>query len=212
MEVTFCLLWSLSVLLWEAPQMHRFFYFLGLNVLISVQNQLFKHRVECVFSSSSRCLSHCVLHCMYIFPFFSPSYTFSLFCSLIKSLQSFHVVSHLYSPLCNVYFNNPFPSFPCCLSVSFFSCLLGGRLFHITMFTPLCFLLLVKQFSVLLCRITLYDYQAMCRTNKESSDSAHSLLDVSTVNFMSTFPCTHQRKLLQISHGHSKPIILIWNA
>ncbi|RMB99954.1 hypothetical protein DUI87_23363 [Hirundo rustica rustica] len=26
-------------------------------------------------------------------------------------------------------------------------------------------------------RITLYDYQAMCRTNKESSDSAHSLLD-----------------------------------
>lgn len=115
--------------------MHRFFYFLGLNVLISVQNQLFKHRVECVFSSSSRCLSHCVLHCMYIFPFFSPSYTFSLFCSLIKSLQSFHVVSHLYSPLCNVYFNNPFPSFPCCLSVSFFSCLLGGRLFHITMFT-----------------------------------------------------------------------------
>ncbi|POI34773.1 hypothetical protein CIB84_001475 [Bambusicola thoracicus] len=35
----------------------------------------------------------------------------------------------------------------------------------------------VKQFSVLLCRITLYDYQAMCRTNKESSDSAHSLLD-----------------------------------
>uniref|UniRef100_A0A8C2TP24 Voltage-dependent calcium channel alpha-2/delta subunit conserved region domain-containing protein n=1 Tax=Coturnix japonica TaxID=93934 RepID=A0A8C2TP24_COTJA len=61
-------------------------------------------------------------------------------------------------------------------------------------------------------RITLYDYQAMCRTNKESSDSAHSLLDVSTVNFMSTFPCTHQRKLLQISHGHSKPIILTWNA
>lgn len=109
--------------------MHRFFYFLGLNVLISVQNQLFKHRVECVFSSSSRCLSHCVLHCMYIFPFFSPSYTFSLFCSLIKSLQSFHVVSHLYSPLCNVYFNNPFPSFPCCLSVSFFSCLLGADCF-----------------------------------------------------------------------------------
>ncbi|KAF4799433.1 hypothetical protein TURU_055268 [Turdus rufiventris] len=35
----------------------------------------------------------------------------------------------------------------------------------------------VKQFSVLPCRITLYDYQAMCRTNKESSDSAHSLLD-----------------------------------
>ncbi|XP_053149268.1 voltage-dependent calcium channel subunit alpha-2/delta-3 isoform X4 [Hemicordylus capensis] len=26
-------------------------------------------------------------------------------------------------------------------------------------------------------RITLYDYQAMCRTNKESSDSAHNLLD-----------------------------------
>uniref|UniRef100_A0A8C5R4U9 Calcium voltage-gated channel auxiliary subunit alpha2delta 3 n=1 Tax=Leptobrachium leishanense TaxID=445787 RepID=A0A8C5R4U9_9ANUR len=26
-------------------------------------------------------------------------------------------------------------------------------------------------------RITLYDYQAMCRTNKESSDSAHGLLD-----------------------------------
>uniref|UniRef100_A0A6I8T2D5 Calcium channel, voltage-dependent, alpha 2/delta subunit 3 n=1 Tax=Xenopus tropicalis TaxID=8364 RepID=A0A6I8T2D5_XENTR len=29
-------------------------------------------------------------------------------------------------------------------------------------------------------RITLYDYQAVCRTTKESSDSAHSLLDVST--------------------------------
>lgn len=27
-------------------------------------------------------------------------------------------------------------------------------------------------------RITLYDYQAMCRANKESSDSAHGLLDV----------------------------------
>ncbi|KAJ6668343.1 hypothetical protein lerEdw1_015720 [Lerista edwardsae] len=26
-------------------------------------------------------------------------------------------------------------------------------------------------------RITLYDYQAMCKTNKESSDSAHCLLD-----------------------------------
>uniref|UniRef100_A0A8B9E4D1 Calcium voltage-gated channel auxiliary subunit alpha2delta 3 n=1 Tax=Anser cygnoides TaxID=8845 RepID=A0A8B9E4D1_ANSCY len=46
-------------------------------------------------------------------------------------------------------------------------------------------------------RITLYDYQAMCRTNKESSDSAHSLLDVSTVNFLSTFPCNHQRKSLK---------------
>lgn len=29
-------------------------------------------------------------------------------------------------------------------------------------------------------RITLYDYQAMCRANKESSDGAHGLLDVST--------------------------------
>ena len=40
---------------------------------------------------------------------------------------------------------------------------------------------LVKLLSLLFYRITLYDYQAMCRANKESSDSAHGLLDVSTV-------------------------------
>lgn len=213
-EVTFCLFWSLNGLLWEAPQMHRFFHFLGLNVLISVQNQLFKHHVECVFSSSFHRLSHCVLHCMCIFPFFSQL----CFCFVLQSDKILTKFSHSFSPLFSfvqMYFNNPFPYFPCCPSFFFplfFPVYFVSRLFHITMFTPLCFLLLVKQFSVLLCRITLYDYQAMCRTNKESSDSAHSLLDVSTVNFMSTFPCTHQRKLLQISHGHSKPIILIWNA
>lgn len=143
---------------------------------------------------------------------FSPSYAFALFRSVIKSFQSFHSVSYLYSPLCNLYFNDRFPSFPCCCYSFYFPVYFVGRLFHIIIFIPLCFLLLVKQFSVLLCRITLYDYQAMCRTNKESSDSAHSLLDVSIVNFLSTFPCNHQRKLLQISHGHCKPIILIWNA
>lgn len=87
-----------------------------------------------------------------------------------------------------------------------------SRMFHIFILIPLCFLLLVKQFSLLPCRITLYDYQAMCRTNKESSDSAHSLLDVSTAHLMSIFPCNHQRKLLQISHGHCKTVILIGNA
>ena len=40
---------------------------------------------------------------------------------------------------------------------------------------------LVKLLSLLFYRITLYDYQAMCRANKESSDGAHGLLDVSTV-------------------------------
>ena len=40
---------------------------------------------------------------------------------------------------------------------------------------------LVKLLSVLSYRITLYDYQAMCRANKESSDGAHGLLDVSTL-------------------------------
>lgn len=105
-----------------------------------------------------------------------------------------------------------FPLFlPCCYNF-YFPVHFVSRLFHIITFIPLRFLLLVKQFSVLPCRITLYDYQAMCRTNKESSDSAHSLLDVSTAHFMSIFPCNHQRKLLQISHGHCKPIFLIWNA
>lgn len=40
---------------------------------------------------------------------------------------------------------------------------------------------LVTLLSVLSYRITLYDYQAMCRANKDSSDSASGLLDVSTV-------------------------------
>lgn len=162
----------------------------------------------CILLLLALFISLCVTLC--VSSLFSPSYAFALFCSLIKSLQSFHTVSYLYSPSCDVYFNNPFPSFPCC-SYFFFPVYFVSRLFHIIMFTPLCFLLLVKEFSVLLCRITLYDYQAMCRTNKESSDSAHSLLDVSTVNFLSTFPCNHQRKSLQISHGHCKSIILIWN-
>uniref|UniRef100_A0A8C0ISC4 Calcium voltage-gated channel auxiliary subunit alpha2delta 3 n=1 Tax=Chelonoidis abingdonii TaxID=106734 RepID=A0A8C0ISC4_CHEAB len=43
-------------------------------------------------------------------------------------------------------------------------------------------------------RITLYDYQAMCRTNKESSDSAHSLLDVSIVNIMNLTPKAQRLK------------------
>uniref|UniRef100_A0A493SU38 Voltage-dependent calcium channel alpha-2/delta subunit conserved region domain-containing protein n=1 Tax=Anas platyrhynchos platyrhynchos TaxID=8840 RepID=A0A493SU38_ANAPP len=128
----------------------------------------------CILLLLALFISLCVTLC--VSSLFSPSYAFALFCSLIKSLKSFHTVSYLYSPSCDVYFNNPFPSFPCC-SYFFFPVYFVSRLFHIIMFTPLCFLLLVKEFSVLLCRITLYDYQAMCRTNKESSDSAHSLLD-----------------------------------
>lgn len=40
---------------------------------------------------------------------------------------------------------------------------------------------LVTLLSILSYRITLYDYQAMCRANKDSSDGASGLLDVSTV-------------------------------
>jgi hypothetical protein len=53
----------------------------------------------------------------------------------------------------------------------------------------------VKLFFILPSRITLYDYQAMCRANKESSDSAHGLLDVSTMPsagkqlHIGRFPC-----------------------
>lgn len=181
-----------SGLLWEVLHIH--IHFLGLNVLILVQNQLSKHHVECVFSSS---IVYIIVHyTVCVSSLVSPSYVFALFCSLIKSVQSFHSVSYFCSPLCNLYFNDPFPSFPCCSYNFYFPVCFVGRLFHIIIFIPLCFLLLVKQFSVLLCRITLYDYQAMCRTNKESSDSAHSLLDVSIVNFLSTFPCNHQRKYL----------------
>lgn len=75
-----CFYWSLSGLLWEAPQMHRFFHFLGLNVPVSVQNQLFKHHVECVFSSFLHCLSHCVLHYVYL-PCFLP--VMLLLCSAV---------------------------------------------------------------------------------------------------------------------------------
>lgn len=67
-EEPFCFQWSLSGLLREASQMHRPFHFLGLNVLILVQNQLFKHCAGCVFSSFSHCLCHCVLHFLCIFP------------------------------------------------------------------------------------------------------------------------------------------------
>lgn len=40
---------------------------------------------------------------------------------------------------------------------------------------------LVILLSILSYRITLYDYQAMCRANKDSSDGASRLLDVSMV-------------------------------
>ena len=70
---------------------------------------------------------------------------------------------------------------------------------------------LVKLLSLLFHRITLYDYQAMCRANKESSDGAHGLLDVSTVQSLRrqlcvlsclcvcahSFPWTHQVDLFQ---------------
>lgn len=155
-------------------------------------------------------ISLCVTLYVYL-PCFLPVMLF--LCSVVwQNPYKFFSVPYLYSPLCKVYFNDPFPYFPCCCYSIYFPVYFVGRLFHIVIIIPLCFLLLVKQFSVLLCRITLYDYQAMCRTNKESSDSAHSLLDVSIVNFLSTFPCNHQRKLLQTSHGHCKRIILIWNA
>lgn len=189
--------------------MHRLCHFLGLNVLILVQNQLFKHCVGCVFSSSPHCLCHCVLHSLHIFPG-SSSYAFALFCSLLKSLQDFHSIS--YTLPCNLYFNNPIPSSPPSCSNFYFPVHFVSRMFHIIIFIPLCFLLLVKQFSVLPCRITLYDYQAMCRTNKESSDSAQSLLDVSTAPLMSIFPSHHQRQLLKTSQGRCKTVILIWNA
>lgn len=45
---------------------------------------------------------------------------------------------------------------------------------------------LVTLFSILSYRITLYDYQAMCRANKDSSDGASGLLDVSTVHSPTT--------------------------
>lgn len=92
-----------------------------------------------------------------------------------------------YSSLSGMDINNPF--LPYHLLLKFYVAQPALRanpvVFH-PVFPWCVFLLLVKQFSVLLYRITLYDYQAMCRTNKESTDSAHSLLDVSIVNIMST--------------------------
>lgn len=59
-------------------------------------------------------------------------------------------------------------------------------------------LLFFLSFFVCLSRVTLYDYQAICWIYSESSDSGHTLLDVSAT-FCHTVPPPFLHKLLNRS-------------
>lgn len=59
--------------------------------------------------------------------------------------------------------------------------------FTLSLFLILRFILFLVFFYLCLCRVTLYDYQALCWVYSESSDSGRTLLDVSPANVLKLF-------------------------
>lgn len=62
-------------------------------------------------------------------------------------------------------------------------------------------------FCLCLHRVTLYDYQALCWVYSESSDSGHTLLDVSTAYFHTAQPpCGVLLFMLLVSDEYVSPL------